>query len=95
MTQAFEHPVDQGEDRRRRAEVALDRQVEELSVDGPRLAKGLERLLADPKLRQEMGAMARARVVERFPISVMRDRTLEIFYEAGRARGRGWASAKP
>src|SRR6059036_1393896 len=38
MTQAFEHPVDQGEDRRRRAEVALDRQVEELSVDGPRLA---------------------------------------------------------
>jgi glycosyltransferase involved in cell wall biosynthesis len=47
--------------------------------DAPRLAEKLLRLLADPELRQRLGARGRARVVEKFSLSCMLDRTEAVY----------------
>jgi glycosyltransferase involved in cell wall biosynthesis len=52
------------------------------------LAGALEKLLASPKLRLEMGASARKRVEERFDLAGLRESLARLYGEAASARSR-------
>jgi glycosyltransferase involved in cell wall biosynthesis len=53
--------------------------------DAPGLRAAVERLLADPALRQRLGDEARSRARERFGWDTVIERTLEVYRRAAEA----------
>jgi glycosyltransferase involved in cell wall biosynthesis len=51
------------------------------------IARAVARLLADPGLREAMGAAGRARAVERFDEELVIERTLDVYDRLLRAKG--------